>query len=73
MKCFVTGASGFIGANLVHELNERGHSVRALMRPGADSRGLIGVEFETVPGDVSDRAALVHGIRGCDWCFHVAA
>jgi dihydroflavonol-4-reductase len=26
-----------------------------------------------VSGDVSDRAALVAAMRGCDWCFHVAA
>ena len=73
MRCFVTGASGFIGANLVHELNARGHSVRALLRPGADLRGLAGAEYETVPGDVSDRVALASALRGCDWCFHVAA
>jgi dihydroflavonol-4-reductase len=73
MKCFVTGASGFIGGNLVQELNARGHSVRALMRANADTRGLEGAEFERVAGDVSDRAALAQGMRGCDWCFHVAA
>ena len=73
MRCFVTGASGFIGANLVHELNVRGHSVKALLRPGADLRGLAGAEFERVSGDVSDRAALRSAMRGCDWCFHVAA
>jgi dihydroflavonol-4-reductase len=73
MKCFVTGGSGFIGANLVHELNARGHRVRALLRPGADLRGLAGADFERVGGDVSDRAALVRAMRGCDWCFHVAA
>ena len=73
MKCFVTGASGFIGANLVYELNARGHSVKALLRPNADVRGLSGAEFERVPGDVSDRAALTNAMRGCDWCFHVAA
>jgi dihydroflavonol-4-reductase len=73
MKCFVTGASGFIGANLVHELNARGHDVRALLRPGADVRGLEGAKFERVTGDVSDRAALVNAMHGCDWCFHVAA
>ncbi|HTD66163.1 MAG TPA: NAD-dependent epimerase/dehydratase family protein, partial [Candidatus Limnocylindria bacterium] len=73
MKCFVTGASGFIGANLVHELNARGHRVRALLRPNADVRGLSGADFERAPGDVSDRAALTQAMRGCDWCFHVAA
>jgi dihydroflavonol-4-reductase len=73
MRCFVTGASGFIGANLVHELNARGHSVRALLRPNADVRGLKGAEFERVSGDLSDRAALAAAMRGCDWCFHVAA
>ncbi len=73
MKCFVTGASGFIGANLVHELTARGHSVRALLRPGSDTRGLEGVDYERVEGDVSDSAALAKGLRGCDWCFHVAA
>src|ERR1051325_4646868 len=73
MKCFVTGASGFIGANLVHELNARGHEVKALMRPTADVRGLAGAQFERVTGDVSDRTALVKAIGGCDWCFHVAA
>ena len=73
MKCFVTGASGFIGANLVHELNARGHSVKALLRPSADVRGLKGADFERVAGDVSDRDALIQAMRGCDWCFHVAA
>ncbi len=73
MKCFVTGASGFIGANLVHELNARGHTVRALLRPGADVRGLAGAQLERAAGDVSDRAALLSAMRDCDWCFHVAA
>jgi dihydroflavonol-4-reductase len=73
MKCFVTGASGFIGANLVHELNARGHEVKALLRPNADVRGLAGASFERVSGDVSDRAALAAAMRGCDRCFHVAA
>lgn len=73
MKCFVTGASGFVGANLVHELNARGHEVRALLRPASDRRGLERAVFEAVPGDITDRAAVAAGLRGCDWCFHVAA
>ena len=73
MKCFVTGASGFIGANLVHELVARRHTVKALVRKGSDLRGLDAVEYEPVYGDVSDRGALAAAMRGCDWCFHVAA
>lgn len=73
MKCFVTGASGFIGSNLVHELNRKGHAVRALLRPGASLKGLAGCDFERVEGDISDREKLLHGLQGCDWCFHVAA
>ena len=73
MNCFVTGASGFIGANLVHELNARGHRVKALLRPSADTRGLVGADFERVEGDVGDPTRLTSALRGCDWCFHVAA
>ncbi|HZI33253.1 MAG TPA: hopanoid-associated sugar epimerase [Candidatus Binatia bacterium] len=73
MKCFVTGASGFVGSNLVHELVAREHRVKALLRPGADERGLAGLKFERVTGDILDRKLLQTEMEGCDWCFHVAA
>lgn len=73
MNCFVTGASGFVGANLVHELIERGHRVKVLLREGSDARGIAGLEVERVSGDLSDRESLARAMRGCDWCFHVAA
>jgi len=73
MKCFVTGASGFVGSNLVHELTARGHRVKALLRPGADERGLLGLKYDRVAGDILDRKLLEREIEGCDWCFHVAA
>src|SRR6185369_6330015 len=73
MKCFVTGASGFIGSNLVHELVARVHKVKALLRTGSDTRGLAGVEYERVEGDIGDRARLKEALFECDWCFHVAA
>jgi len=73
MNCFVTGASGFIGSNLVHELIARGHRVKALLRPNADLRGLAGLDFERVNGDLADRDTCAAAMRGCDWCFHIAA
>jgi dihydroflavonol-4-reductase len=72
MKCFVTGASGFIGSNLVHELLARGHRVKALLRPGAGEHGLLGQKFERVTGDLFDRSLLERELAGCDWCFHLA-
>ncbi len=73
MKCFVTGASGFIGSNLVQELTARGHVVKALLRSASDLRGLSGAAFERVVGELDDRDHLAALMRGCDWCFHVAA
>src|SRR5262249_31840209 len=73
MNCFVTGASGFLGANLVHELVARGHRVKALLRSTSDVRGLRGINFERVEGELGDDDQLPKLIRGSDWCFHVAA
>jgi len=73
MKCFVTGASGFIGSNLVHELLARGHRVKALLRPGSETRALLGQKFDRVEGDLSDQRLLERELDGCDWCFHLAA
>src|SRR5437016_13765113 len=73
MNCFLTGGSGFIGANLIHELAARGHRVKALLRPKSDRRGLSGAEYEVIEGDVLDKDSLARGLKGSDWCFHVAA
>lgn len=73
MNCVVTGASGFIGGNLAHELVRRGHRVKALVRAGSDLRGLAGADCERVMGDVEDGPRLKAVFKGCDWCFHVAA
>jgi dihydroflavonol-4-reductase len=73
MKCFVTGATGFVGANLVHELRSRGHEVKVLWRRPSDARGLEGAELERVDLELTDVAGLTSAMRGCGWCFHVAA
>ena len=73
MKCFVTGASGFIGSNLVRELLARQHRVKALVRPGSDRHGLMDAGWEWVTGDVNDLQLLRREMAGCDWCFHCAA
>jgi dihydroflavonol-4-reductase len=73
MRTFVTGGTGFIGGALVRHLLAEGHQVRALVRPGADTRQLDGLTVEMVAGDLADSERLQGGIAGCDWVFHVAA
>jgi dihydroflavonol-4-reductase len=73
MRTFVTGATGFIGGAIVRQLLEAGHEVRALVRPASNTRQLVGLPVEQVPGDVRDSMSLRKGMAGCHWVFHAAA
>jgi nucleoside-diphosphate-sugar epimerase len=72
-KVFVTGGSGHVGANLVRRLLEDGQEVRCLLFPGADNRGLEGLDVECVEGDLRDFDAVKRAVGGCMRVFHVAA
>jgi dihydroflavonol-4-reductase len=71
-RVFLTGATGFVGANLARLLLEQGYSVRALVRPQSPLGNLQDLGLETVQGDLTD-PNLVHLLEGCRFCFHVAA
>lgn len=62
----VTGATGFVGRNLVRHLAERGFAVRALVRPG---RTLEGVDV--VSGDLESEEALKALVDGARFAFHL--
>src|SRR3954451_18223935 len=66
----VTGASGFLGWHVARVLVERGHTVRALVRPGSKAAGL---DVEEVTGDLRDAASVERAAAGCGTVFHVAA
>jgi dihydroflavonol-4-reductase len=72
-KALVTGANGHIGSNLVRELGEAGYEVVALVREGADTRGLQGVDVSVVRGDVRDGPAVEKAVHGARFVFHLAA
>jgi dihydroflavonol-4-reductase len=73
MRAFVTGATGFVGGNLVRALLVDGFQVRALVRPSSDQRNLVGLPIEIVNGDLDSQAILTEQVAGCDVIFHVAA
>jgi dihydroflavonol-4-reductase len=73
MTVLVTGASGHIGAHVVRQLLAQGRTVRALVRPTSNLKGLEGLDVELVRGDVLDRASLTSAVKGCSVLYHMAA
>jgi dihydroflavonol-4-reductase len=69
----VTGASGCVGSALTIRLHHRGLRVRALVRPGSDTRSLEGIPVEVHTGDICDAGVLRRAMEGCDAVFHTAA
>ena len=67
----VTGGSGFVGANLVTTLLDRGHQVRSFDR--APSPLPQHPKLEVLQGDVTDAAVCAQAVDGIDTVFHTAA
>ena len=69
----VTGATGLAGANICKLLVERGDTVRALARKGADSGPLVALGVDVVTGDITDADDVLRAAKGCDSAIHSAA
>jgi dihydroflavonol-4-reductase len=73
VNVLVTGATGFVGGNLVRELLADGHSVRVLVRPRSDRRALEGCAVEIAEGDLLDPDSLRRAAAGARHVYHAAA
>ena len=74
-KILVTGATGFVGAEIVKQLIAKGKDVRALKRENSNTRFLKEYEgqFEWVNGDVLDIPSLESAYEGVTHVYHSAA
>jgi nucleoside-diphosphate-sugar epimerase len=77
VRALVTGAGGFLGANLVRHLHVAGHEAIALTRPGAAAWRLqeIATEVRVLGLDLGDPAAIERVVATTEpqWIFHLAA
>jgi nucleoside-diphosphate-sugar epimerase len=74
-RTLVTGATGFVGRNLVQRLRSRGDEVRCLVRKTANTATvatLTSLGAECVSGDVTDPASLPAAVADVDVVYHVA-
>ena len=67
MRLLITGASGFLGGELVRQAVSRGVRVKALVRRGSAPRGV-----ETERADLADEAGLAAAVQGVDQVIHAA-
>lgn len=73
MRILITGATGFLGNNLVRALLENGHEVTATIRHSSDPRPLTGLDVEKRHVDLSDAAEVNLAVSNADLLIHVAA
>lgn len=67
----LTGASGYIGGQLLPALEGAGQRVRCLARDPASLRGVTGPATEVVQGDVTDPASLIAAMGGIDTAYYL--
>ena len=74
MRVLVTGATGFVGREVVRQVHEAGHSIRMLARrrnspPVQEAIASYGVEVH--PGDVREAASLDGAVNGMEAVIHL--
>lgn len=73
MKIFLTGATGFIGKQVLEKLTKTNHELICLVRKANPSiEKLKSSGIKVCIGDVRDKSSILQGMRKCDWVINLA-
>ena len=73
MNIFVSGATGYIGNNLVKRLAAEGHVIHALCRSSGKAHLLAHPNIIIFDGDINSYPAVLEAMAGCRQAYHLAA
>jgi len=73
MKIMVTGATGFIGNQLVQKLCEDNNIIHTLCRSSSDTSRLLHPNIKIFKGDILDEVSVEEAMRDCETVYHLAA
>ncbi len=72
MRACITGATGFLGAHLAHQLCQRGDTVKVTYRDRSRLTALRDLDIRRAKADINDYRALRRAFKGSDVVFHTA-
>ena len=72
MRYFLTGATGFVGSAVAHQLLEQGHQVNAIIRYPQKAVELKKLGADLYVGDVTDKESMRAAMQGVDGVYHIA-
>lgn len=68
----VTGATGFLGSNLVKRLYERKHKIIIFATKNSFHPSLEGLKIKRKEGDVRDYNSVLKAMKSCNYAYHLA-
>lgn len=71
-KVFITGATGFVGKNLVTDLSDE-YEILALVRKMSNISEIKQYTSNLIVGDIRDFNSLIPGVKNADYIIHCAA
>jgi nucleoside-diphosphate-sugar epimerase len=73
MKIMITGATGFIGSELIKKLTDQGNYIHALCRSSSNVEHLLKPNIKLFLGDILDQQSIANCMDGCEQIYHLAA